>query len=90
MLQIVNKDILFRSFFQKHEKKGKNQSTKISRGVEGRTMSLGNSWGRGLSRCPKMEIPGARGGGGGSSKKNSFRAGGVNFFLELQIVEEDN
>ena len=43
MLQIVNKDIFLGSFFQKLKRKGKNQSTKISRWLEGRTVSLGNS-----------------------------------------------
>ena len=33
MLQIINKDIFFRCFLQKHEKKVKNQSNEISRGM---------------------------------------------------------
>ena len=48
----------------------------------GRTMSLGNSGGGGLTRFPQMVIP--RGGGGGF-QKTSFRGAGADIFWYYTI-----
>ena len=73
MLQIVNKDIFFRSFFQKHEKKRKNQSNEISRGAGVWTMSFENFWREGVSPdAPKLKFL-----AGGMFYKNSPSVVGV-------------